>query len=343
LSTVPPDAAPAPAMYLDLPYAVALRDICNRYKMRAQQNTKYVCSSVREATVTHIMNMVISKLTSADIQSTITPDEGRNVPWHIYNMEAIDNAKQAYVYLDGFNELVELKKEGPLVEMVRDLKERATLFMMEIVEAGGYFNAVEQGFFVDSAKYPARNGDGIARKIKGVDNVCFVTDALRPAGEDVTESYIGEIIPENRVIIEDGVAKLPDRSSFAGSIATSQTMLKTGVNYFGFTLEDTVTMLTKTPARILGYTDIGVIEKGKAEIFNITDNTLVVEMGKTVSIKILDLINIAILKVYNKTSFDILEISYGGKTNKSILASGKNWSEVFIENKEDDLAIKIFQ
>ncbi len=167
LSTVPPDAAPAPAMYLDLPYAVALRDICNRYKMRAQQNTKYVCSSVREATVTHIMNMVISKLTSADIQSTITPDEGRNVPWHIYNMEAIDNAKQAYVYLDGFNELVELKKEGPLVEMVRDLKERATLFMMEIVEAGGYFNAVEQGFFVDSAKYPARNGDGIARKIKG--------------------------------------------------------------------------------------------------------------------------------------------------------------------------------
>lgn len=167
LSTVPPDAAPAPAMYLDLPYAVALRDICNRYKMRAQQNTKYVCSSVREATVTHIMNMVISKLTSADIQSTITPDEGRNVPWHIYNMEAIDNAKQAYVYLDGFNELVELKKDGPLVEMVRDLKERATLFMMEIVEAGGYFEAVEQGFFVDSAKYPARNGDGIARKIKG--------------------------------------------------------------------------------------------------------------------------------------------------------------------------------
>ena len=82
-------------------------------------------------------------------------------------MEAIDNAKQAYVYLDGFNELVELKKDGPLVEMVRDLKERATLFMMEIVEAGGYFEAVEQGFFVDSAKYPARNGDGIARKIKG--------------------------------------------------------------------------------------------------------------------------------------------------------------------------------
>ncbi len=91
LSTVPPTATPAPCMYYDLPYAVALRDFCGRYKMRAQQNTKYICSSAREATVTHVMNMVISKLTSADIQSTITPDEGRNVPWHIYNMEAAGN------------------------------------------------------------------------------------------------------------------------------------------------------------------------------------------------------------------------------------------------------------
>ena len=167
LSTVPPTATPAPCMYLDLPYAVALRDICGRYKMRAQQNTKYICSSVREATVTHVMNMFISKLTSADIQSTITPDEGRNVPWHIYNMEACDNAKQALIGMDGLMEMVELKKDGPLREMARDLKERACLFMEEIIEVGGYFQAVQEGFFVDSAKYPERNGDGIARKIEG--------------------------------------------------------------------------------------------------------------------------------------------------------------------------------
>ena len=57
--------------------------------------------------------MLISKLTSADIQSTITPDEGRNVPWHIYNIEACDNAKQTLVGLDGLMEMVELKKDGP--------------------------------------------------------------------------------------------------------------------------------------------------------------------------------------------------------------------------------------
>jgi D-ornithine 4,5-aminomutase subunit beta len=135
--------------------------------MRAQMNTKYMEASAREATVTHVLNMLISKLTRVDIQSTITPDEGRNVPWHIYNIEACDTAKQALVGMDGLMEMIELKKDGPLREQAREIKERACLFMEEIVEAGGYFNAVEEGFFVDSEQYPARNGDGIARKSDG--------------------------------------------------------------------------------------------------------------------------------------------------------------------------------
>ena len=203
LSTVPPTATPAPCMYMDLPYAVALRDFCGRYKMRAQQNTKYICSSVREATVTHVMNMVISKLTSADIQSTITPDEGRNVPWHIYNIEACDNAKQALIAMDGLMEMVELKKDGPLREMAREIKERAVLFMEEIIEVGGYFQAVQEGFFVDSAKYPERNGDGIARKIEGGVGYGYIfereEDYMAPVtahfGYNNVEQYGGD--PEN--------------------------------------------------------------------------------------------------------------------------------------------------
>ena len=167
LSTVPPTATPAPCVYMDLPYAVALRDLFHEYRMRAQMNTKYIESSTREATVTHVLNMFISKLTSADIQSTITPDEGRNVPWHIYNIEACDTAKQTLVGLDGLMEMVELKDSGYLREKARELKERAILFMEEMLELGGYFTAVEQGFFVDSGCYPERNGDGIARKIDG--------------------------------------------------------------------------------------------------------------------------------------------------------------------------------
>lgn len=189
LSTVPPTATPAPCMYMDLPYAVALRDICDKYKMRAQMNTKYIQSSAREATVTHVMNMFISKLTRADIQSTITPDEGRNVPWHIYNIEACDTAKQTLIGLDGIMDMIELKKDGPLRETARELKERALLYMEEIVEVGGYFKAVQEGFFVDSGKYPERNGDGIARKIEGGVGVGFIFERDEDYMAPVTAHY----------------------------------------------------------------------------------------------------------------------------------------------------------
>ena len=168
LSTVPPTAPPAPCMRIDLPYAVALREFFKGYRMRAQQNTRYMGSSTREAVVTHTLNILISELTGADIQSTITPDEGRNVPWHIYNIEGVDTARQAFSAMDGLNEMLEIKRDkGELKERVREIKERAVLFMEEIIEGGGYFNAVENGFFVDSGCYPERNGDGIFRQIDG--------------------------------------------------------------------------------------------------------------------------------------------------------------------------------
>jgi len=147
--------------------------------------------------------MLISKLTSADIQSTITPDEGRNVPWHIYNIEACDTAKQTLIGLDGLMDMVELKMDGPLGEKAREIKERACLFMEEMIEVGGYFNAVQEGFFVDSAEYPERNGDGIARKIEGGIGYGYIyerdADYMAPVtahfGNNNVEQYGGD--PEN--------------------------------------------------------------------------------------------------------------------------------------------------
>jgi D-ornithine 4,5-aminomutase subunit beta len=167
LSTVPPNAPPAPKLWYDLPYAVALRELFSDFKMRAQQNTRYIEADIEEAIRTHTIDTLISMLTSADIQSTITPDEGRNVPWHYNNIRGVQTVKQTWAALDGIKQLVELKREGPLGEMVRDLKVRAVAFLEEVIESGGYFAAVEKGFFVDSAKYPERNGDGIARDGKG--------------------------------------------------------------------------------------------------------------------------------------------------------------------------------
>src|SRR5665648_848660 len=168
LSTVPPDAAPAPCMRMDLPYAVALRDLCGEYKMRAQENTRYMEADGRDATVSHVMNLVISRLTSADIQSTITPDEGRNVPWHYNNVAAVNTAKQSLVGMDGLREMVKLDREAPeLKAKVREIKERAVLFLEAMLREGGYFASVEEAYFVDSGIYPETHDDGIARQRDG--------------------------------------------------------------------------------------------------------------------------------------------------------------------------------
>jgi len=164
LSTVPPDAAPAPCMRMDLPYAVALRDLFGEYKMRAQQNTRYMESDSRDATVSHVMNLMISRLTSADIQSTITPDEGRNVPWHYNNVHAVNTARQSLVGMDGLREIVKIDRENPEFRArVREIKERAVLFLEAMLRDGGYFAGVEQAYFVDSGEYPETHDDGIAR------------------------------------------------------------------------------------------------------------------------------------------------------------------------------------
>jgi len=163
LSTVPPTAPPAPKLKHDLPYAVALRDLFRGYRFRAQMNTRYATSDGAQANGLHFLDMLISRLTSADLQSTITSDEARNVPWHRYSVEAVDLAKQALVGMDGLDEMVSLDRDGELGSRARDIKERAVLFMEEMLERGGYFDAVEQGFFVDSGPYPQRAGDGIRR------------------------------------------------------------------------------------------------------------------------------------------------------------------------------------
>jgi D-ornithine 4,5-aminomutase subunit beta len=167
LSTVPPTAPPAPKLRLDLPYAVALRRLFAGHRFRAQQNTRYIESDTREATVTHVLDTLISRLAGADIQSTITPDEGRNIPWHYNNVAGVETARQTLMGLDGLLEVVALREDGPLASEAREIVERAVLFLEEIDEMGGYYAAVAAGHFVDSGHYPAREGDGIARDPEG--------------------------------------------------------------------------------------------------------------------------------------------------------------------------------
>ena len=105
---------------------------------------------------------------------------------------------------------------------------------------------------IGDGRHVAKEALRLAMKLKGPERINITSDAMRAAGTDVTESYLGERLPENRVIIEDGVAKLPDRSFYAGSIATGDRMLRWLVQECGLPLNEASRMLSLTPARIVG-------------------------------------------------------------------------------------------
>lgn len=100
-------------------------------------------------------------------------------------------------------------------------------------------------------------------KIKGKDRTALITDAMRAAGTEATESILGGIKNGLPVLVEDGVAKLPDRTAFAGSVATADRLVRTMVNLAGCSLTDAISMITETPARIMGVQDRkGSLRKG---------------------------------------------------------------------------------
>ena len=118
-------------------------------------------------------------------------------------------------------------------------------------------------------------------RCKGTGRVAVVSDAMRGAGEDgISESWLGEKLPENRVIIEDGVAKLPDRSSFAGSLAVGDTMARTLVKGYGISLPVVSEMMSLTPAKLLGISG----NRGKLEEGYIADITVLDESLRTRSV-----------------------------------------------------------
>jgi N-acetylglucosamine-6-phosphate deacetylase len=78
---------------------------------------------------------------------------------------------------------------------------------------------------------------------------------MRAAGMPPGESIIGNLQTGLKVIVEDGVSKLPDRSSFAGSVATADRLVKTMIGKGGVSLVDAIRMMTKTPAEIMNIAD----------------------------------------------------------------------------------------
>ena len=104
----------------------------------------------------------------------------------------------------------------------------------------------------------------LARKIKGADKICLITDAMRAAGTDHTTSILGARDTGVPVVVKDDVAQLTDLSSYAGSIATMDRCLRTAHVRYGIPLEEVSRMLSLTPARLMGVDNrLGSLEVGK--------------------------------------------------------------------------------
>lgn len=101
-------------------------------------------------------------------------------------------------------------------------------------------------------------------KIKGAKRIALITDAMRAAGMPPGESVLGSLKDGIQVIIEDDVAKMPDRSAFAGSVATFDRLVRNMISLAEVPLAEVIRMASETPAKIMKIGNRkGTLEEGK--------------------------------------------------------------------------------
>ena len=130
------------------------------------------------------------------------------------------------------------------------------------VEYGYYQDGIYVEIIADGHHVP-ENLLRMIVKIKGDEKVVLVTDSMRAAGMPEGPSLLGGLESGQPVIVEEGVAKLADRSAFAGSVATADLLVRTMVQLADCSMSNAVRMLTENPARVMGISDRkGSLKKG---------------------------------------------------------------------------------
>ncbi|WP_421673703.1 N-acetylglucosamine-6-phosphate deacetylase [Streptomyces europaeiscabiei] len=100
----------------------------------------------------------------------------------------------------------------------------------------------------------------LAFRHAGADRVAFITDAMDAAGFGDGLYTLGPLAVE----VVDGVARLVEGGSIAGSTLTQDRALKRAVTIDRLPIEDAVAALSANPARLLGlYDRIGSLDPGK--------------------------------------------------------------------------------
>lgn len=142
-----------------------------------------------------------------------------------------------------------------------------------IVECAYLLDGLTSEIIADGCHLPPPLLQMVYRFI-GPSRTALVTDSMRGAGMPDGPTIIGSLTGGTPAIIEDGVAKMPDRKAFAGSVATMDRLVRNMVNLAHAPLTDAVMMASETPARIVGLSDRGSLDAGKRADLVLLDEDL---------------------------------------------------------------------
>ncbi|MCS0636006.1 N-acetylglucosamine-6-phosphate deacetylase [Streptomyces sp. LP05-1] len=163
--------------------------------------------------------------TDATYEQTVAAiDAGATVATHLYN------AMPAIGH----------RAPGPITALLED--ERVTV---ELINDGTHLHPAALGLAFHHA---------------GADRVAFITDAMDAAGIGDGIYHLGPL----EVEVREGVARLVEGGSIAGSTLTLDTAFRRAATVDRLPVESIVRALSANPARLLGrYDEIGSVEPGK--------------------------------------------------------------------------------
>ncbi len=156
--------------------------------------------------------------------------------------------------------------------------------MSGIKRVGGFrvLGAIEAGYLIDDL-YVELIADGMHLppdlleyifRFKKHDRITACTDSMRGAGLSDGPSILGPKNNGTECIIEDGIAKMPDRSCFAGSVATGDRLLRTLHQTMKMSMTEASKLLSLTPASLIGMdNETGSIKEGKDADLVIVDES----------------------------------------------------------------------
>ena len=176
----------------------------------------------------------------------------------------------------GFEDIVNAMEHGysQITHFYSAITRKRGRRVLGLIECGYLFDRLKVEIIADGIHLPPELLKLIL-KCKNHDDICLVTDSMRGAGMPDGPSLLGSKKNGVPVIIEDGIANMPDFSSFAGSVATTDRLVRVMVQKAGLPVWEAVKMASLNPASFLGIQETyGSIQPGKSADLLIFDDDI---------------------------------------------------------------------